>query len=371
MADTQRHDTWIEIDTRIIRANILKLGQRARSQNKDFMLMVKANAYGHGLVPIASLAEKAGAKFLGVTNLEDAATMRRQGITAHILLFNEPHPDDIPALDAHAVTPVISSLSFLQKFVKSADMERSFHVKINTGLNRFGLRPDDMPALIALIAEHPHLNLEGLLTHYSSADSDLATTRRQLEQFLACVDVCHQAGLDVKYVHASNSAATSWLDEQSTNLVRLGLAAYGLQPSADKRLDVAQGFIWKARLIAVSEIKRGEKVGYSGTWTAARNGRIGVIGVGYYDGFRRSPANFSYVLCRGKKVPIVGNVMMNHAMLDLTDVPADVGVNEEIVLIGSQDTQRITFEDVARHTGTINEEIATAARDTIPRIYLS
>lgn len=369
MADSVLPGTWIEIDEQVIASNIRTLAGMARKRGQDFMLMVKANAYGHGLVEMSLLAQKEGAKFLGVTEIEDAILLRSEGVTAPILLFGEPRPERIPELFEYSVTPVVASLSFLDEFARQADKPTKLHLKVNTGLNRFGVSPDDMDAFIKLLSAHPQLQLEGMLTHYSAADHDLEATKRQLKSFMDCVQKCKQAGFAVPIIHASNSAGTAWMDEQHTNLVRLGLSAYGLQPANDKHIDVAQSFTWKARLIAVSTVKKGGKVGYGGAWTAERDSRIGVVSIGYYDGFRRGPSNFGFVLCRGVKVPIVGRVMMNHTMVDLTDISGDVSVNEEVVLIGEQAGQRITFEEAGEHAGTINEEVATAIRDTILRVY--
>lgn len=370
---SQLTNTWIEIDRQVIRSNIQKLGGIAQKRGQDFMLMVKANAYGHGLLEMSLLAQQEKVAFLGVTELGEAALLRDNGIKIPILLFGEPLPEYIPLLLSYSITPVVSSLEFLEELVKhlprKADEPFAIHIKINTGLNRFGLLPNQLDDLRKILNKHPALRMEGILTHYSAADHDPTTTKRQLQTFIQCVDECRQAGMQIPYIHASNSAGTAWLDESRTNLVRLGLSAYGLQPSNERKIDVVQGFTWKARLMAIMPVQKGEGIGYGGTWKAKRDSKIGVIGVGYYDGFRRSPSNFGYVLCRGRKMPVVGNVMMNHALIDLTDAPADVEVNEDIVLVGMQNDKRITFEEIGMQVGTINEEIVTAIRSTIPRAY--
>lgn len=374
-SDSQGFDQWIEIDNNTIRSNITKLADIALQRGKDFVLMIKANAYGHGLLHMARLAQGQGARFLGVSDINDVILIRKEKVNTPILLFGEPRRELISQLSAHSVTQVVSSLRFLDDLcnkTKSLGITRvPIHVKVNTGLNRFGINPSEISELVKILSNNKHVKLEGMLTHYSSAESNLGLSNKQLQILMGCVQECRSAKFTIPYVHASNSAGTAWIDEQETNLVRLGAAAYGLQPSTLRNIDVQQGFAWKARLMSIVKVKKGEKAGYGGRWVAKRDSLIGAIGVGYYDGFRRTPLNPGLVLCHGNKTPVIGSVMMNHTLLDLTDIGEVVSIDDEVVLIGSQSEEKITFEQVGMQTDTINEEVLTSIRSTIPRLYLN
>ena len=366
--------TWIEVNMNAIRSNIIALKDTAAGKNKDFLMTVKANAYGHGLEKVAVLAETLGAKFLGISYIDEAVKLRQESVKAPILLFTEPDKKCIDCFNHYSITPVVSSLEFLSEIAKwclKKKEELIIHIKINTGLNRFGFKYEELETVIELLIKNPLIKVEGILTHYSSADTDLLETKKELDIFFNAVERFNRSSFEIRFIHASNSAATGWLNESQTNLVRLGLAAYGLLPSITKSfpISLAKALSWKTRIVNVLDVRKGEKVGYGSEWVADKDSRIGVIGVGYSDGFRRSPFNYKHVLCHGIKVPIIGKVMMSHAMVDLTRIKNKVCLKDEVVIIGNQQGSEITLEEIATNLGTINEEVVTSISPSIIKIY--
>lgn len=362
--------SWLTIDMGAIARNITFLSECAKRNGKDFMLMVKADAYGHGLLEAAQLGESLGAVSLGTATLEEAVNLRQHNVQSPILLFTEPSIDAIPLLRRYHITPVVGSLPFLQAVVDTPDpgpRALPFHLKINSGLNRYGFNPAELPKVLAVMPVSSAL--EGVATHYSSGDNP-RKTRKEFELFWDAVKLIRNAGHAPQYIHASNSAATAWFNESHTNLVRLGMAAFGLQPTDTKQLPLVPALSWHTRLTALSRIAQGERVGYGGTWRADREGLIGVMPIGYSDGFRRTPNHQRYVLCRGKQLPIIGNVMMNHTILDLTDAHEQLAVGDEIVILGHQGTEHLSLEMIAQQLGTSNEEVATSISARLQRFYL-
>jgi alanine racemase len=361
--------SWVTVDTQAIVANVQFLTKRAKQYDKDFMVMVKADAYGHGIVEISRLVEELGTRFLGVASIEEGVTVREHGIHTPILLFTEPSAADLPLLAEYRIIPVVSSLHFLDTVVnRPTNQSTPFHLKINSGLNRYGLKPHDLPEALTILSG-PRPALEGMLTHYSTGE-DTRVTEQEFNVFWDAVGRIRDAGHNPRHIHASNSAATAWFNEAKTNLVRLGMATYGLQPDSARLLPLRPALSWYARLTSISRISKGEKVGYGGSWKAERDSTVGVISVGYSDGFRRTPRHQQYVLCRGEHLPIIGHVMMNHAIVDLTATQNVLKVGDEVVLAGQQESANISLEVIAEQLGTTNEEVATTISSRLQRYYV-
>lgn len=362
--------TWIEINLTTIRRNI-DLLKKNLSPGSNIMVMVKANGYGHGLVKMAEISQQAGCRFVGVSFIDEAITLRQNKIKTPILLFTQPEAQTIPLIFKYKITPIVYSIEFLKNLSYWSQKKRQrikIHIKINTGLNRFGFNAKNIEEVANIIKEHKRLIPEGALTHFSSADSDDKTTKTEFQLFMKIVK---KSNLHFPILHVSNSAASIWHKKYHLNLVRIGLAAYGLQPSLLKKnpIPIKQGFCWKTKIIDISKINKNGKVGYGGKWVATKPSVIGIIPVGYSDGFRRTPSNYNHVLCCGKEVPIVGMVMMNHTILNLTDISQQVKLGDEVVLIGKQGNKTITFENAATSLNTINEEVAVSISAAIPRLY--
>lgn len=364
---------WVEIDLKKFKQNI-KLISSVLSAKTKYMLMVKANAYGHGLVEISKTAVNAGVSFLGVSSLVEAIELRKNDIKLPILLLTEVEPNLILYIIKYKITPTVYNLSYalaLTKFAKQQNEIVPIHIKVDPGLNRFGFRVNQVLQDIIKISQYKNLEIEGIFTHFADAINDLRSAKKQLSLFnKLCKDI---KAYDIypKYKHTANSPALVWLKESHLDLVRFGLATYGLQPSITKKypLLIQPVLTWKTKIMQIKNIKNGEYVGYGKSFRSKEDMTLTVIGVGYADGFRRTPQNFKNVLIKGVKVPVVGNVTMNFTMVDVTKLK-NLKLYDEVVLIGKQEDSTITLEEIATNTGTINEEIITAISALIPRIYI-
>lgn len=364
--------TWIEIDKTILKGNIDLLKTKL-NPGVRFAAVVKANAYGHGLIASSRALLENGAEFLAVAYIEEALELRKNDILAPILMLSQPLVQDIPLIISQYITPAVYSYDFAEKLSFAAVNKNkiiSVHIKIETGLNRLGVNLNEASRVIEDISKLPGIKIDGIYTHFSNAFSDnLDFTRKQFQDFDLLIAQIKKKGISPRYIHAANSAAFVWFSKSQYNLVRFGLAMYGLQPSSEKKypLDVKQIFTWKTKILQIKEISKGERVGYGESYCVLRKTKIATIAVGYADGFRRSPSNFKYVLCNGNRAEIIGNVTMSQSMIDISNIPG-VALDSEIVIIGKQKNAEISFEEIAERTGTINEEIATSISPKIPRI---
>jgi alanine racemase len=362
----------MEVDLGAIAGNLRRL--REIVAPAEVMAVLKADAYGHGAVRVARTAMQHGAALLGVAVLGEAGGLREHGINAPILVLGYTpawQARDVARLD---VAVSVFSLDLAQHLSRAAvALQRPpvpVHVKVDTGMHRLGLLPDEVVPVARRIAALDGVRIEGVFTHFAAADTaDPGYARRQLTRFRRVLDAWRDAGLPApRYVHAANSAAALRLPEARFNLVRTGIALYGLQPSEDVPCppEFRPALALKTQLAQVKDLPAGEPVSYGCTWTTPRPSRIGVLPIGYADGFRRAPQHWGEVLIRGRRAPIVGRVCMDMCMVDVTDVPG-ARVGDEAVLIGEQGGDRITAEDVAARLGTINYEVVSQILARVPR----
>jgi Alr-MurF fusion protein len=366
----------MEVDLGAIAGNLTLLRQHVAPA--AVMAVLKADAYGHGALRVARTALQHGAAMLGTAVLSEAAALRGHGISAPILVLGYTpawQARDVARLD---VAVCLYSRDLAQSLSRAAlALQRppvAVHLKVDTGMHRLGLQPEEVLPLAREVLALPGVRIEGLFTHFATADdADLDYTRRQLRRFLSVLNSWEQAGLPrPRYVHAANSAAALRLPESRFDLVRTGIALYGLRPSPDTPLP--EGFrpalALKTQLAQVHDLPAGEPVSYGGTWVAPRPSRIGVLPIGYADGFRRGPQTWGEVLLRGRRAPLVGRVCMDMSMVDVTDVPG-ARAGDEVVLIGSQEGEQgvvqITAEEVAARLGTISYEVVSQILARIPR----
>ncbi|MEO8084440.1 MAG: alanine racemase, partial [Ardenticatenales bacterium] len=365
--------TWLEIDLGAIADNTRLL--KARSGGAQLMAVIKADAYGHGAVRVARTVLHNGADRLGVACLAEAAALRREGIDAPILVLGWT-----PAWQARDAVGVDAALAVYDDQTARAldeagrDLGRivTVHVKVDTGLHRLGLPPGEAPAFLRSLATMPHLVVEGVFTHLAAADERAAPAREatdaQLDAFRALLGELDAAGLRPPLAHAANSAAVLGRSDAAFDLVRPGIALYGLEPSPDVGgADLRPALSWKTQVAQVHVLAPGEAVGYGRTWTADRPSRVATIPVGYADGFRRAPERWRHVLVRGAESPLVGRVSMDQAAIDVTDIPG-VRVGDEVVLIGRQGERSLRAETVAGWLGTINYEVVSQILARVARV---
>jgi alanine racemase len=367
--------TWVEIDLSAIGANCRRLKQTI-GPDVELLASLKADAYGHGALRVARTVLYNGATRLGVATLSEAAPLRQAGITAPILVFGYLPPWQMREAVRLGITVTLYSLEAAQALSQAAQslgIAARAHLKIDSGMGRLGLRAEQVDTIVALADEiHtlPGIELEGIFTHFACADSaDQTLSLLQLERFQAVLAALEKRGLCPPIIHAANSAATLTLPQSRFNMVRPGVALYGLHPSDEVRLPAGfqPALTFKTQIAQVKDIPAGECISYGCTFVTPTEMRIAVIPVGYADGFRRAPANWGEVLVRGKRAPLVGRVCMDQSMIDVSAIPG-VSVGDEVVLIGQQAEEQLTAEAVAARLGTINYEVVSEILARVPRV---
>lgn len=372
---TQDRPTWTEIDLEALAGNVRR-AQQIVGPEVAICAVLKADGYGHGAASVARTALNNGAKMLAVACLAEAVTLRRAAIDAPILVLGYTPAWQARDTVRHEVIAAVYDLDVARALSRAAaDLNRParVHVKVDTGMARLGLLPDDVAPFMAELMALPGLAVEGLFTHFSVADSATpehrAHTRAQLAAFRRVLAELDAMGVTIPLVHAANSAAMLNWPESRFAMVRPGIALYGLAPSPDTPLPA--GFrpvlSWKTQVAQVKTLPAGAPVSYGNTFVAPRETRVAVAPVGYADGFRRGPAHWGHVLVRGQAAPIIGRVTMDQTILDVTDIP-DVRQGDEVTLIGRQGAAEITVEQVAERLGTISYEVVAEILARVPRV---
>jgi alanine racemase len=373
---------WVEINTQAIENNTRRL-KKIIGANTELMAMVKANAYGHGAVESARAALRGGADWLGVYSAGEGVELRDAGIDAPILVVGPTMPAWISEAIARNLTLVIPSRDLLFGFSDALAFHPApvrVHIKIDTGMTRLGLDAETAAQDITRVARNEKFVVEGLLTHLAVADDPHARgienwgwefTRGQLEIFARVADELERAGVRLKYRHATNSPGSIYHLEPSLNLTRSGILLYGLHPSADtpRPQNFEPALSFKTRVAMVRDVPAGRFISYGATFETKRPSRVGVLMIGYADGFRRGPKNYGSVLVRGKRAPILGRVCMDQTMIDVTDIP-DAHAGDEVVLIGKQGNAELSAEEIGAQLGTNNYETVTTISARVPRVYL-
>lgn len=369
---SRERPTWVEIDLGAIGHNVSRVKEIV-GPNVEVMAVLKADAYGHGALRVARTALLHGASQIATACLSEAIAIRRHGIVAPILILGYTPPWQAAEIVRWGAQATVFSREVAEYISRAAMLAGAspvpVHVKVDTGMGRLGLDPKDAPDFVEAIGKLPGIEIRGIFTHFAMADyHDKAHALSQLERFNWVLTRLAERGIEVRYVHAANSAATLSLPQSRFNLVRLGIAMHGLDPSSEVRCpeDFKSALSFKTQIAQVKSFPVGVCVSYGCRFTTSRPSKIAVIPVGYGDGFRRSPASWGEVLVRGKRAPIVGTVCMDMSMIDVTDIPG-VHPGNEVVLIGSQGEDRLTVEDVASRLGTINYEVVTQLLSRVPR----
>ncbi|MBI5246743.1 MAG: alanine racemase [Elusimicrobia bacterium] len=357
--------TWAEIDLGALVGNLRHLRKRVGPRMK-LMFVVKANAYGHDAVLCALAAQKArAADWLGVSSVEEGLALRTSGVNLPVLVLGSLYPfESVLAAAAHDLTPIVASLESARRVAEAAARLRrviNIHVKVDTGMGRIGVRPDAAPALVRELSALRGIRVQGLYTHMAKAEDDRAFTERQLSAFRKVLKALDKEGLRPPLVHAANSAAALRHPGARFDLVRPGLAAYGLYEGFSPVLTL------KSKIIYTKTVGKGTPVSYGAAWRAKRASRIATLPIGYGDGYPRALSNKASVLVGGKRCPVVGRVTMDQVMIDVTDVPR-ARVGDDAVLIGSQDGASIPAAELARACGTISYETVTALSGRVPRV---
>ena len=362
-----------EIDLGAVAANLRTV--RSLSSSSAVIAVVKADAYGHGAVEVSKTLVSNGADYLAVAFTEEAGNLREAGITAPIIVLFDPDIDDVMQ---YGLIPVLSDMKSARYFAREAEKRGAampVHIKVDTGMGRLGLA--DHPAKDILeIASRKGIIIEGVMSHLSEADLvDSSFAKIQIDSFAALKSELHQNGLDVKTYHMANSAAVLKIPESHFDAVRPGIMLYGYSPIQQSTTGTRPAaplqpvMTVKARIISLRRLGAGTPISYARTYVTKRESLIGVIAVGYADGFSTRFSNNAEVLVKGMRAPVVGRVCMDVIMIDLTDIDG-VNENDEVVIIGSQGAESIGADELARRIQTIPYEILTSLGSRAKRKYL-
>jgi alanine racemase len=381
------HSIWAEIDLQAIAHNMEELRRFTRPQVR-LMAAVKGNAYGHGAVKIAQTAVAHGVDALGVARIEEGVELRQAGLDVPILIMGYTAPPLTARLIDHALIQTVYTLDTARALSAAAQglgQTLKVHLKVDTGMGRLGLIPDsgrsaslDIPASgraledVLQIHQLPGLKLEGIFTHFASSDSaDKTFAHRQLNRFTRFLAELEKAGVDGITRHAANSAAIIDLPDSHLDMVRAGIALYGLYPSDEvgqDKIDLIPAMTLKTRIIHLKAVAAGFKVSYGSTYTTPAPTTIATVPVGYADGYSRLLSNRGHMLVHGRRAPIVGRICMDLTMLDVGHI-ADVHLEDEVVVFGRQGQTLLSADEVAAHIDTINYEVVAALTARVPRIY--
>jgi alanine racemase len=376
--------TFAEINLKAFKHNLQNLKTITESAT-GIMAVIKADAYGHGALPCAKAAVDLGVNYLGAGIIEEGIELRENGITEPILILGSIFPDEAEDLVRHDLATILCTPDLAQALAKEAEKQRktvNVHIKVDTGMNRLGVLPENLLPLIKTISNLPALKLEALSTHFSSADDeDKSITTQQIELFQKTLTELQEAGVTMPpLTHLANTSALLRFPESRSKMVRPGLILYGSLPSPVLN-SVAQEVCqkenlknfqpvmqWKSKIILLKSVQKGQPLSYSRKHVTQKNSLIATLPIGYADGLHRNHTNNMEVLVKGKRAPQVGTICMDMILIDVTEV-SDVHIGDEVVIFGKQGEEEILVEELAEKSNTIPYEILCNVGKRVLRIY--
>ncbi len=366
--------TQAYVDTQALKDNLTAI-RSLLAPHVKCMAIIKADAYGHGMVQTAHAALEAGADYLGVAIIEEGALLRQAGIRAPILVLGGLLPEQTDAAVENELDLTVFSESILHALEKSAaklNKNCNVHIKIDTGMNRIGIKdPAVFDALLDVFERSSFLTFRGIYTHFATSEiEDKTFTFEQAECLQKYVRTAQARGFS-PIVHAANSGAILDLPQLHFDMVRAGICLYGYDPApkTPRPITLKPVMSWKTQIVHIKELQPGDTVSYGRTFTAQHPMRIATLPVGYGDGYKRCLSNKAYVLIRGRRAPVIGTVCMDQIMCDVTDIQ-DAAVGDPVVLLGTQGNERIDADDMADWAGTISYEILLSISPRVPRRYI-
>lgn len=365
--------TLAEIDLKALEFNYRQLRKRV-PRGVKIMGVVKADAYGHGALPVSLRLERLGVEYLGVAFSDEAVALRKGGVKAPILILGGIFPEDIDRVFRFDLTPVVfrrESLKLLSKEARRRHSRVKVHLKVDTGMGRLGVSAALWTAFLKEVKQFPEIETEGLLSHYSMADEDEGGfTASQWRAFQEALAVAGEMGVHFKYRHIANSAGLTAFSAYSGNLVRPGIMLYGSYPSPafQEVLFLKPVMTLKTQILHLKSVLPGTRLSYGGTFTTKRESLIATLPIGYADGYSRHLSNEGEILVRGRRAPVVGKVCMDYILADVTDIPR-VSPGDEVILLGRQVRERITAEEIAEKVGSISYEVLCLVGKRVPRVY--
>ncbi len=366
--------TWAEIDLAAIRFNLARIRDLVGEEVK-ILVSVKADAYGHGAVPVSRTALEAGADWLGVSHVKEALELRSFFPDAPILILSSGMRGHSEHIVRNNLTPVVCSLEIARDLAQTAlyaGKKADIHFMLDTGMGRIGVWYENCLPLLEKISRIKGIRLQGLASHFAAADEpDPAFTALQLERFLGVASKLAAKGIKIPLRHIANSGALINLPTSRLDMVRPGIMLYGIYPAEHLRgaVELKPALALKTRVAYLKTVEPGRTISYGRTHTVKEKTRIATLPIGYGDGFSRAHSNRGEVLIRGRRAPIVGIVTMDQVMVDVGEIPG-VEVGDEAVLIGTQGEERITAEEAANRIGTISYEVLAQLGKRVSRVYI-
>lgn len=362
-------DTWVEINLDNIMYNVSQLKKRL-SQHVQLIAVVKANAYGHGDIQVARVALEAGASYLAVAFLDEAIALREKGITAPILVLGASRPEDTPIAVKNKIALTVFQYEWLQQArgMLGEGEKLTIHIKVDTGMGRIGVRSlEELKSIEELLQSSNCFLFEGFYTHFATADElEEGYFQKQLSRFNEFLSSLKEKPV---MVHASNSAAAFRFGDAAFNAVRFGIGMYGLTPSLEMEgvlpFPLQEAFSIQTKLVHVKRLEKGESISYGATYTAEEQEWIGTLPIGYADGWLRK-LHGQEVLIHGVRAPIVGRICMDQCMVRL---PKELPIGTLVTLIGEQEEELISVNEIAEKLETINYEVPCIITSRVPRIY--
>jgi len=364
--------TQVIVDLNILRDNFIAI--KTASPGVHVMPILKANAYGHGLVRVAQTMEQAGADLLGVAVLEEGLLLRERGVSMPILVLGGILGNQIPDFIENNLILTASSIDKLQQIEATAgkmNKKARVHLKFDTGMERIGVHYYNAPSFILTADKCRHIEVEGIYSHFANADApDLSHAQLQQRRFQQILSLYKALRIPLpRYRHMANSAAILRMPDAHFNLIRPGILLYGVYPVAgEKRIQVQSALTWKSSVVYFKVVKPGHPVGYGSTWESPHPVRAVTVPVGYGDGYFHAMSGKAEVLINGRSYPVVGRISMDQIVVNIEQ---DSAFNEdEVILLGRQNKREITASDLARWAGTIPYEVLTNINTRVPRVYV-
>ncbi|MCQ9207035.1 MAG: alanine racemase [Omnitrophica bacterium] len=371
MNNTAYRPTWAEVDLTAVKYNLRAI-QNLVGRNTGIMAVVKANAYGHGIIRISKLLEKLKIRYLGVATLDEALTLRKAGVKSPILVLGSVLPEEEEAALWRDVTLTLCNSELLARLKKLAGrrLKPRVHVKVDTGMGRIGVWHEEAVKFIKKVKDAGNIEIEGVYMHFSIAGRDKSFTQYQIDSFEKVLSGLAKLNIDIPLKHAANSIACALWKKSHFNIVRPGLIIYGIYPkrSFPRMIRLKPAFSLKTKIAFIKNTPPGRSISYGRTYITQSSTRIASLPIGYADGYGRILSNKAEVLVRGERMPVVGKITMDQTMIDVGRVKT-AKVGDEVVLIGRQRGEEIRIERLARLAGTIPYEIMTGITGRVPHRY--
>jgi alanine racemase len=361
-----------EVDLGALEFNYRQIRKRI-PRGVKLLAVVKADAYGHGAIPVSLKLEKLGVEYLGVAMTEEGVELRKGGVKAPVLVLGGIFGGEADQILRFRLTPVVfrkDSLKLLSREAERRGKKVKIHLKVDTGMGRLGVPFNLWPSFLEEVKRFPKIEVEGILSHFSMLDAEKGYTKNQWGAFQRAAAIAQEAGILCRYLHMASSAALTAFPGYSAKLVRPGIMLYGSYPSPafQHLIPLKPVMTLKTRIHFLKSVPSHTKISYGGTFTTKRKSLIATLPVGYADGYSHHLSNRGEVLIHGKRAPVIGKVCMDFIMVDMTHVPR-VKVGDEVVLMGRQGKEQITPDEIAEKINSISYEVLCSIGKRVPRIY--